>query len=115
MNTGRRQGKLFRRLAKAGRLATLLLIGEALMFLGGYYCIMTHLPDAAGIPLLIVGFFTIAGFASVVQEEYDRMVSARYRGRPIYSIRRRKKENGPDSYIRGYGRSTGKVEFRRIS
>lgn len=116
MNAGKRRGKLSRRLVKGGLLAALLLIGEILMFVGGYYCIMTHLPDAIGIPLLIIGFFTLAGFASVVQDEYDRMVSAKYRVRPIYRInKRRRKKEDEHSYLRRHGRSAGKMELRRVS
>lgn len=114
MNAGKRRGKLSRRLVKGGLLAALLLIGESLMIVGGYCCIMTHLPDAAGIPLLIVGFFTLAGFASVVQDEYDRMVSAKYRVRPIYRINKRRKKD-EHSYLRRHGRSAGKMELKRVS
>ena len=62
---------------------------KSLLFgVGGYFCIMTHLPDAVGIPLMTVGFFLIVVFSCTMQEEYDRFISRRYSGRPVYRVGR---------------------------
>ena len=91
MKVRRRRKKDIRRiLIKTVLYATLLAAGELLAGVGGYYCIMTHLPDAVGIPLLTAGFFLIVVFSCSMQEEYDRMLSARYLGRPIYRVERKK-------------------------
>ena len=44
-------------LVKTMLYAALLATGELLAGVGGYGCIMTHLPDAVGIPLLQPGSF----------------------------------------------------------
>ena len=91
MKVRRRRKKDIRRiLIKTVLYATLLAAGELLAGVGGYYCIMTHLPDAVGIPLLTAGFFLIVVFSCSVQEEYDRLLSARYSGRPISRVERKK-------------------------
>ena len=79
-------------LVKTMLYAALLATGELLAGVGGYYCIMTHLSDAVGIPLLTAGFFLIVVFACSMQDEYDRMLSARYSGQPIYRTGKKRRE-----------------------
>lgn len=79
-------------LIKAMLYAVLLATGELLAGVGGYCCIMTHLPDAVGIPLLTAGFFLIVIFACSMQDEYDRMLSARYSGQPVYRAGKKRRE-----------------------
>ena len=93
MKVRRRRKKDIRRiLIKTVLYATLLAAGELLAGVGGYYCIMTHLPDAVGIPLLTAGFFLIVVFSCSVQEKYDR-----------------KKEGNDSKGLHGSGRGTCKM------
>ena len=84
----RKKRRNIRVLEKAMLYTVMLLAGEILLGAGGYYCIMTHLPDAVGIPLMTAGFFLIVVFACSLQEEYDRFISRKYSGRPIYRVER---------------------------
>ena len=62
----KRKKHIWRILVKTVVYAALLAAGELLSGVGGYYCIMTHLPDAVGIPLLTAGFFLIVVFSCSV-------------------------------------------------
>ena len=59
----------------------LLLSGGLLFGTGGYWCVMYHLPDSIGIPMLTAGFIMICEAAGGLQEEYDRWMLARRHGR----------------------------------
>ena len=84
----RRKRKKSRILEKVVSYVALFFAGEILFGVGGYFCIMTHLPDAVGIPLMTAGFFLIVVFSCTMQEEYDRFISRRYSGRPVYRVGR---------------------------
>ena len=88
----RKKKRKSRILGKAVSYTAMLLTGEMLLGTGGYFCIMTHLPDAVGIPLLTAGFFLIVVFACSMQDEYDRMLSARYSGQPVYRAGKKRRE-----------------------
>ena len=88
---------------KAVSYTAMLLAGEMLLGTGGYFCIMTHLPDAVGIPLMTAGFFLIVVLSCSMQEEYDRMMSAKYSGRAIYRTERKKEETGEDQKAADHG------------
>ena len=84
----RRKRKKSHILKKVVSYVALFFAGEILFGVGGYFCIMTHLPDAVGIPLMTAGFFLIVVFSCAMQEEYDRFISRRYSGRPVYRVGR---------------------------
>ena len=88
----RKKKRKSRILGKAVSYTAMLLTGEMLLGTGGYFCIMTHLPDAVGIPLMTAGFFLIVVFSCSLQEEYDRFVSRKYSGRPAYRVERRREK-----------------------
>ena len=84
----RRKRKKSHILEKVVSYVALFFAGEILFGVGGYFCIRTHLPDAVGIPLMTAGFFLIVVFSCAMQEEYDRFISRRYSGRPVYRVGR---------------------------
>ena len=84
----RRKRKKSHILEKVVSYVALFFAGEILFGVGGYFCIMTHLPDAVGIPLMTAGFFLIVVFSCTMQGEYDRFISRRYSGRPVYRVGR---------------------------
>ena len=88
----RKKKRKSRILGKAVSYTAMLLTGEMLLGTGGYFCIMTHLPDAVGIPLMTAGFFLIVVLSCSLQEEYDRFVSRKYSGRPAYRVERRREK-----------------------
>ena len=99
----KKKSEPWRFLLKTVIYAVLLLTGEILFGAGGYFCIMTHLPDAVGIPLMTAGFFLIVVLSCSMQEEYDRMMSAKYSGRAIYRTERKKEETGEDQKAADHG------------
>ena len=88
----RKKKRKSRILGKAVSYTAMLLTGEMLLGTGGYFCIMTHLPDAVGIPLMTAGFFLIVVLSCSLQEEYDRFISRKYSGRPAYRVERRREK-----------------------
>ena len=84
------------------------------MVVGGIYCVMTHLPDSVGTPLLTAGFFMVMAASCWIQEEIDRVLSEKYNsGPPVYRTEGRKNEN--NRHLRRHGRSAGKVGSRRVA
>ena len=79
-------------LLKAVSYTALLIAGQLISVLGGYYCIMRHLSDAVGIPLMTAGFFLIVVFAHRMQDEYDRFISRKYSGRASYRKERKREK-----------------------
>lgn len=88
----RRKRKKSHILEKVVSYVALFFAGEILFGVGGYFCIMTHLPDAVGIPLMTTGFFLIVVLSCSLQEEYDRFISRKYSGRPIYKVEKARKK-----------------------
>ena len=93
MKAGKKKRRALRQtVLKAVSYTALLIAGQLLSVLGGYCCIMRHLSDAVGIPLMTAGFFLIVVFAHRMQEEYDRFISSKYSGRPLYRIKRKREK-----------------------
>lgn len=113
-----KSSKLARPLVRWIRLVESIITAFTMMFVGSVYCVMTHLPDAVGVPLLTIGFFTMIAAMFQIQEEVNILSRKSESGPPVYRTEtgRRKNENGHENgHLLRYGRSAGKVGSRRVA
>ena len=63
-----------------GKYAAAMVTGTGLFGVGAYWCVMYHLPDAVGLPMLVTGFFMFVIAICSVQEENNRRLLMKHQG-----------------------------------